>query len=147
MRRINALFKRSPKENSELTALLEQAENLSATQKDWNAVIPAALKPYTRAGTLNHKRLTVFVESGAVAAKIKLLLPGLLIKLQKQGWEITTIRVQMQIKSSPRKAVKTQRYISPAAAETLGELAGKLSGTALGEALDKLSRHTATNHS
>lgn len=142
MRRINALFKRSSKENNELTSLLDQLESLSSTQKDWSAVIPAALKPYTRAGTLNHKRLTVFVESGAVAAKIKLLLPGLLIKLQKQGLEITSIRVQMQIKSSPRQPVKTQRHISQTAAATLGELADKLSGTALGDALSKLSRHT-----
>lgn len=142
MRRINALFKSGSQDKNALTLLLDQAQNLSAIQKDWNLVIPAALKPYTRAGTLSHKRLTVFVDNGAVAAKIKLLLPKLLLKLQKQGLEITSIRIQMQINSSPRKIMKAPRQMSPAAAETLGELAHKLSGTALGDALDKLSRHT-----
>jgi hypothetical protein len=142
MRRINVLFKRGIKENVELASLLNQADSLSATQKIWNTVIPEALIPYTRAGTVNHKRLTVYIDSGAVAAKIKLLLPSLLVKLQKQGLEITSIRVQMQVKSSPRKTVKPTRHISQAASATLGELADKLSGSALGDALDKLSRHT-----
>lgn len=136
MRRFNVLFK----ENTELAALLGQADSLTASQKIWNTILPDALKPFTQAGSVKHKRLTVYADNGAVAAKIKLLLPSLLTKLQKQGLEVTSIRVEMQVKSSPRKSVKPVRSISPEAASSLRKLADELSGSALGEALAKLSR-------
>ena len=136
MRRFNALFK----ENPELVALVGQADSLTASQKIWNTILPDALKPFTQAGSVKHKRLTVYADNGAVAAKIKLLLPSLLTKLQKQGLEVTSIRVEMQVKSSPRKSVKPVRNISPKAACSLSKLADELSGSALGEALAKLSR-------
>jgi hypothetical protein len=136
MRRFNVLFK----ENTELAALLGQADSLTASQKIWNTILPDALKPFTQAGSVKHKRLTVYADNGAVAAKIKLLLPSLLTKLQKQGLEVTSIRVEMQVKSSPRKSVKPMRSISPEAASSLRKLADELSGSALGEALAKLSR-------
>jgi len=78
MRRFNALFK----ENAELVALLGQADSLTASQKIWNTMLPNELKPFTQAGSVKHKRLTVYADNGAVAAKIKLLLPSLLTKLQ-----------------------------------------------------------------
>ncbi len=136
MRRFSTLFK----ENTELVALLGQADSLTASQKIWNAILPDALRPFTQAGGVKHKRLTVYADNGAVAAKIKLLLPSLLTKLQKQGLEVTSIRVEMQVKSSPRKPVKPVRSISPEAASSLRKLADELSGSALGEALAKLSR-------
>jgi len=136
MHRFNALFK----ENPELAALLGQADSLTASQKIWNTILPDALKPFTQAGSVKHKRLTVYADNGAVAAKIKLLLPSLLTKLQKQGLEVTSIRVEMQVKSSPRRSVKPMRSISPEAASSLRKLADELGGSALGEALAKLSR-------
>lgn len=140
MQRIHQLFRHGQEKNSELASLLDTADHLSATQKVWNEVIPQAFKPYTRAGSVEHKRLTVFVEGGAVAAKIKLMLPTLLVKLQKKGLDISTIRVRVSVNPGARKPQKTERHISPQAAESLGELADKLSGTALGEVLNKLAR-------
>ena len=138
MRRFNALFKETP----ELAALLGQADSVAASQTIWNTVLPDTLKPFTRAGSVKQGRLTVYADNGAVAAKIKLLSPGLLTKLQNQGLEVTAILVEMQVKSSPRKPTKPVRNISPQAASRLGKLANELSGSALGEALSKLSRRS-----
>ena len=138
MRRLNALFK----ENAELVALSGLADSLAVTQKNWNAVVPATLLPYCLAGGIKHRRLTVYADNGAVAAKIKLLLPSLLTKLQNQGVEVTSIRVEVQVKSIPRAISKQPRRISRQAASRLAELADKLSGSALGEALTRLSRRT-----
>jgi hypothetical protein len=135
MRRLNALFK----DNAELVALSAQAGNLTASQKTWEAVAPDSLKQFTQAGSVKHKRLTVYADNGAVAAKIKLLLPSLLTKLQKQGVEVTSIRVEVQVKSSPKKPEKSQRNISAQAASSLEKLAAELDGSALGEALSRLS--------
>ena len=137
MRRFSALFK----DNTELVALSGHADSLTVSQKIWDATVPEPLRQSTQAGTLKHKRLTVYASNGAVAAKIKLLLPSLLNKLQKQGLEVTSIRVEVQVKSQPPKPARIIRKISPQAASSLERLADDLSGTALGEALARLSKH------
>lgn len=136
MRRINALFK----DNAELAALSGQADSLAVSQKIWQTVVPDPLNNFTQAGGIKHKRLTVYADNGAIAAKIKLLLPSLLKKLQKQGLEVTSIRVEVQVKSSSRKHEKTPRSISPLASSSLEKMAEQLHGSALGEALARLAR-------
>ena len=138
MRRINALFRN----NAELAALSGRVDSLAVSQKIWQTVVPDPLKQFTQAGGIKHKRLTVYADNGAIAAKVKLLLPSLLIKLQKQGLEITSIRVEVQVKSSPRKIAKTPRRISPGASSRLRELADELDGSALGEVLARLSNRS-----
>lgn len=138
MRRLSALFK----ENAELVALSGLADSLAIAQKNWNSVVPVELQRYCLAGALKHQRLTVYAANGAVAAKIKVLLPSLLTKLQKQGLEVTSIRIEVQVKSAPRAAPKVPRRVSAKAASQLADLADELSGTALGEALARLSRRT-----
>ena len=136
MRRINALFK----DNAELAALSGRADSLSVSQKIWQSVVPDPLNHFTQAGSIKHKRLTVYADNGAVAAKVKLLLPSLLKKLQNQGLELTSIRVEVQVKSASRKPERTPRVISPLASSRLSDLAEQLHGSALGEALARLSR-------
>ena len=137
MQRFNALFK----ENAELATLSDRANNLTASQKIWNSAVPDAMRPFTRAGAVKHKRLTVYADNGAVAAKIKFLLPSLLIKLQKQGLEVTAIRIEVQVKSAPRKAGQKARIVPAQAAAGLQALATKLGDSELGAALSRLARH------
>ena len=137
MRRFSALFR----ENAELVALSGRAGSLTASQKIWNATVPDVLRQFTQAGTVKHKRLTVYADNGAVAAKTKLLLPSLLKQLQKLGLEVTSIRVEVQVKSASRKPAKAARSLSLKAAAGLNAMAEELDGSALGEALKRLSRH------
>ncbi|HYG32228.1 MAG TPA: DciA family protein [Methylophilaceae bacterium] len=138
MRRINSLFN----DNAELAALAGRADSLAVSQKFWRAVVPDPLKLFTQAGGIQHKRLTVYADNGAIAAKVKLSLPSLLIKLQKQGLEVTSIRVEVQVKSSPRKLAKQPRSISAQTSSRLRALAQELDGSALGEALARLARRS-----
>lgn len=135
MRRLNALFN----DNADLAALSSQAGSLTATQKTWGAIAPDSLKQFTQAGSVKHKRLIVYADNGAVAAKIKMLLPSLLTKLQNQGLEVTSIRVVVQVKSGPEKPAKSVRNLSPQAASSLTNLAVELKGSALGDALSRLA--------
>ncbi|GAB7564637.1 hypothetical protein LG202_26770 [Methylobacillus methanolivorans] len=135
MLRVSALFT----ESAELAALSQQAEQLTLSQQKWNAVVPAALKPYTQAGSLSHKRLTVYAANGAIAAKIKLMLPSLMLGLKKQGLEVTSIRVEVQVQSVAGKPAKQVRTLSPAAAASLEKLAKELQGSPLGDAIARLS--------
>lgn len=136
MLRINAFLNN----NAELANISKKTQSLSAYQKIWATVAPETLSPYTQAGEMNHKRLTVYASNGAVAAKVKLLLPSLLTKLQKHGLEVTSIRVQVQVQSSPRKPQKPARKLSHAAASELKKLAEKLdSDSSLANTLKKLA--------
>ena len=122
--------------------MAEKANELTTIQKIWNEVVPAQLKPFTQAGNIQHKRLTVQVENGAIAAKIKLLLPSLISKLQKQGVEVTSIRVEVDVQSKQDKVAKPTRHLSENASSTLQSLAKQLEGSELGEVLTRLSKRT-----
>lgn len=136
MQRLNAFLNN----NADLANISRKTQNLTACQKIWDAVAPETLSPYTQAGEVNHKRLTVYANNGAVAAKVKLLLPSLLTKLQKHGLEVTSIRVQVQVQSSPRKPQKPARKLSHAAANELKKLADKLDNdSSLSNTLKKLA--------
>ncbi len=137
MQLINAILK-----NSALSKLAAKVKELTSVQKTWNEIVPPQLKEFTQAGNIEHKRLTVHVENGAIAAKIKLLLPSLLNKLQKKGVEITSIRVQVQVHSEMEKVAKPSRHLSENASKSLESLAKQLEGSELGDALNRLSKRT-----
>lgn len=124
-----------------ISSLAHQASALTALQKIWHAIIPENLLPYTQAGNIQHKRLTVYADNGAVAAKIKLLLPTLLSKLQKQGVEVTSIRVQVQVQSIASKPIRSPRVVSQNGADNLQALSNQLTGTKLGEILARIASH------
>lgn len=139
MQRIKAYLK----QNAELDTISKKAQNLTAYQKIWDAVAPETLSLYTRAGDLSHKRLTVYASNGAVAAKVKILSPSLLTNLQKHGLEVTSIRVQVQVQSSPRKPQKPARKLSNIAAQELENLAKQLDpSSSLATTLKKLASRT-----
>lgn len=137
MQRLNTLLKQP-----ELNALNARSKQTLAAQKIWEAIAPENLAKFSHAGDIQNQQLTVYADNSAVAAKIKLLSPSLLIQLQKQVCEVTAIRVKVQVKSSPQTKPKALRKLSPAAASSLKKLSSKLAGTMLGEALDKLSKNT-----
>lgn len=138
MRRLNALFK----DNAQLTALADAASKFTGLQKIWEGIIPENLRPFTRAGGIKHRRLTVFADNGAVAAKLKLLSPNLLKNLQNKGLEVTSIRVEVQVQSKRRARPEEARTLSGKAAGTLSQLAEKLPDSPLKEALRRLAgRH------
>lgn len=133
MQRFNTLLKQP-----ELSALNARNLQTQAAQKIWEAIAPDNLAQFSHASSIKNQQFTVFADNSVVAAKIKLLLPSLLIKLQKQVCEVTAIHVKVQVKSTPRPKLVKPRKLSPIAVSQLKQLGKKLSGTALGDALDKL---------
>jgi len=136
MQRFNVLLNQP-----ELTALNARNQQNQAAQKIWEAIAPDNLAQFSHATGIKNQQFTLYANNNAVAAKIKLLIPSLLIKLEKQECEVTAIRVKVQVKSTPQPKVKTPKTLSPFAANQLKELGEKLSGTALGDALSKLAKN------
>ena len=135
MQRFNALLNLP-----ELTALNARNQQTQAAQKVWAAIAPDNLAQFSHATGIKNQQFTVIASSNAVAAKIKLLIPSLLIKLEKLGCEVTLIRVKVQVKSTPQAKSKPIKKLSLKASAELNQLAKKLSGTALGDALTKLAK-------
>lgn len=136
MQRFNTILKQP-----ELNALNARNQQTQAAQKIWEAIAPDNLAQFSHASSIKNQQFTVFADNNVVAAKIKLLLPSLLIKLQKQVCEVTAIRVKVQVKSTPQPKLKPRKKLSPMAVSQLKQLGKKLSGTALGDALDKLIKN------
>ena len=134
MRQFNTLLKQP-----ELLALNAHNKELEAAQIIWMAIAPDNLAQFSQATSIKNQQFTIFANSNAVAAKIKLFIPSLLIKLEKQECEVTSIRVKVQVKSTPQVKPKPIKKLSTQAASDLNKLAEKLSGTALGDALARLA--------
>ncbi len=135
MQRFNALLNQP-----ELTALNARNLQNQAAQKIWEAIAPDNLAQYSHATSIKNQQFTLYANNNAVAAKIKLLIPSLLIKLEKQECEVTAIRVKVQVKSTPETPTKPVKKLSHHAATELTALAEKLAGSALGDALAKLAK-------
>lgn len=135
MQRFNTLLNQP-----ELTALNARNKENDAAQKIWEAIAPDNLAQLSHAIGIKSKQFTVYAANNTVAAKIKLFIPSLLIKLEKQDCEVTAIRVKVQVKSTPLAKPKAIRKLSNNAANSLNELAEKISGTPLADALARLAK-------
>lgn len=135
MQRFNALLNQP-----ELTMLKARTQETQTAQKIWEAIAPDNLAQFSHASSIKNQQFTVIANNNAVAAKIKLFIPSLLIKLEKQGCEVTAIRVKVQVKSTPPTKTKTIKKLSTHAASNLNQLAEKISGTTLGDALARLAK-------
>lgn len=134
MRQFNSLLKQP-----EFIALNAHSKETQAAQNIWEAIAPDNLAKFSHASSIKNKQFTIFADNNTVAAKIKLFIPSLLIKLEKQGCEVTAIRVKVQVKSTSQTKPKAIKKLSAQAATDLHLLAEKLSGTPLGEALARLA--------
>lgn len=122
------------------TLLLEKSEVLQKINQLWLQNLPENLQAYSMVGDFNKDVLTVFATQNAIAAKIKLMAPSLLIQLKNQGLEVTAIQVKVQVISpaKPQK-IKPNRQLSKQTATQLRRLAQTMQGSDLAESLQRLA--------
>lgn len=123
-----------------LQGLLQQAQKLLALQKAWNEVAPKALAAASRIGAMRQQTLIVYANNGAVAGKLRQLLPSLLEKIQKRGFEVTAIRVDVQVEALPPGKKPKDLTVSPNALSSLEKLEESLDDSPLKNALHSLIR-------
>jgi hypothetical protein len=126
-----------------LQALLQQAQKLLALQKAWNEIAPKPLAAASRVGAVRQQTLIVYANNGAVAGKLRQLVPSLLEKIQKQGVEVTAIRVDVQVDALPPEKKPKDLTVSHNALSSLGKLEQGLADSPLKNALHALiQRHS-----
>jgi len=109
--------------------LFSVANTLHKKQLIFTKLVPEKLSPYCYLSKIHDSELTIIVENGAVAAKLKQLSPSLLCKLQKIGWKITSIQVLVQgnffrenVHSYEKQAPTKKQILNQAARDSFHEL-------------------------
>jgi len=134
----------------ELSALQKKTQKLLALQKffiseaqaEWTKLTQSSRIGYIEAGTLH-----ILADNGSVALKLKQLLPRLLTLFQKQDFEITGIRVEVQPKIAIRKSTEAHQKINLPIdyKEEFNKITGAISDPKLKLALTNMMRNRSHN--
>ena len=84
-------------ESPTLARLTELTGDSRDRLKALDSLIPPALRSALQAGPIDGTSWCLLVEGNAAAAKIRQLLPALLAHLRSRGWDVTAIRLKVQV--------------------------------------------------
>ncbi len=97
-------------DNAGLTALTRATQCIAALQRLYAVCAPPDMAGASRVVNNRDGMLVIAADNGAVAAKLRQQAPRLLKNLQKQGAEVTGIRVQVQVERiGPTPRVQAQK--------------------------------------
>lgn len=122
-----------------IAALLPQAERLIELRRIYSELVPQPLLQCSSIVNYKQENVVIFAENNAIAAKLKLLSPRLVNDFSKRGLQVTGIRLQVQPRQEPRKALTPkQAKLSAAGAESLEALAKRLPDSRLKQAVTEM---------
>lgn len=145
MFKINQVFKH----HHDLQPLLQEADERQHLQQCWSAVAPEFSR-LSHVLALHDGALTIAVQSGAVASRIRLMEAKLLGKMRDfcqisqkiKGLNLNAIKIKVQVKSRPQSKHKRIQAPSSRALNTLENYANEANNPALEAAL----RHFINHH-
>jgi hypothetical protein len=122
--------------------LFSYMDKFTAMQQVFMKIAPPQLAQRSALGALVDGDLTIYARNGAIAAKLRQMLPSLLLKFRARGYEVTSIRIAVQADyrsiTEPDGSVKT-RQIGRTGVESLGNLVVALpASSSLRTAVEKL---------
>jgi hypothetical protein len=122
--------------------LFSYMDKFTAMQQVFMKIAPPQLAQRSTLGALVDGDLTIYARNGAIAAKLRQMLPSLLLKFRARGYEVTSIRIAVQADyrsiTEPDGSVKT-RQIGRTGVESLGNLVVALpTSSSLRTAVEKL---------
>ena len=125
--------------NSGIDPLMPQAKRLLELRKILHDALPENLSKASEIANYKHGKVVIFAKNSAVAAKLRLLAPGVKDRMARTGHEVTGIEVEVQLK--PRKALapEPERRVSAAAAKDLYALAAQVTDSKLKSAIESLA--------
>lgn len=129
--------------NDTLRGLARAARQLEKLQKILATHAPPELTQSLCVKQLREGVLLVSAANAAVATRIKQLSPRLLTAYRRQGTQVTSIRIEVQVDRPPlsRRNIFAKRQLSTESIEKISALADQLEASPLQEALRRLARH------
>lgn len=85
------------RESPTLARLSELAQDSGNRLKALEPLIPPMLRSALQAGPIDGASWCLLVEGNAAAAKVRQLLPAFLAHLRTKGWDVTAIRLKVQV--------------------------------------------------
>lgn len=124
--------------------LFEYLEKLAVMQQIFMKIAPPQLAQNCTLGGFFEGSLTIYARNSAIGAKLRQILPTLLLRFRTSGYEVTAIRVAVQADyltgknySSANLSAK-KRKIGQAGMESLTVLAAELPQSPLKTAVESL---------
>lgn len=101
---------------------------------------PSALAVASRVANMKAGTLLILADNAAIAAKLRQLAPRLVLHFKERGFEVTGIRVEVQVKPNKIKDEDevTKRSLPPDAIKEFSALSDVLPASPLKSALDRL---------
>ena len=123
-----------------------QTQALRDAQAVLVSVIPGALQSVCRVGSIAGSTLKLFADNGAVATKLRLVLPELQAAFHLRGWNFTAIRVSVQVRPAvEKKRPAPQKQIDSRGRAALESLAERLGDSPLAVTLKRLAALASKN--
>ena len=125
-----------------IAPLMPQARRLIELRDIFAAALPESLARCCSIANFKQGKVVIFAANGAIAAKLKLMLPTLLEELSKRAMEVTGLEVCVQPLASDPQAVEKSAKMSVKAAAGLSQLCEQLPDSELKITLVKIAaRH------
>jgi hypothetical protein len=90
-------LQQAAEESPTLAKLAQLARESGERLKAVETLIPGPLRSAVRAGPIEGTAWCLLVDSNAAAAKLRQVVPALVAHLCGRGWEVTSIRLKVQI--------------------------------------------------
>lgn len=129
--------------SNHLRHLADEARRIAELQQVFLKVAPQSLTQACRVKQLRAGTLCLLAEKAAIAAKVKQLFPRFLTSYQKLGWQITSIRVEVQVRETAPQPIarRARTLLSIETIDNLERLAAGIQDLALKQALTNMVAH------
>jgi hypothetical protein len=124
----------------ELQALNQELRQLAALQSALAEVLPGNLAANSSVALVKAGEVILSANNGAVAAKLRQMAPRILVFLRQRGFQITGIRLQVQVRVRDNPLPQKQISLSPDARDAIDLLSDRLDASPLKTALKRLGR-------
>lgn len=134
--RLNSYLSTAP----ELRQLSHKVGLFLALQRYYVQHAPATLAKASHVQQLEQHILTLAADNGAVAAKLRQIEPDLTLLFQRGGYEVTGIRIRVQVAVAATRRRAENTVISAEGRKKLLESSDNLLDSPLKKALQRLAR-------
>lgn len=102
--------------------LAAQAELLLRLRESAPLILPEQILQSTSIASYRHRKVVIFAENNAIAAKLRLYERQLLNLWARQGWEVSAIKVEVQPRSPRSLSAPKHSVLTPRAKRALTNL-------------------------
>ena len=109
-----------------INSLMPQAKRLLELRQVLLETLPAQLAEFANVANFRQGKVIIFAANSAIAAKLKMLGPGLKDRLVDRGLQVTALEIEVQPRQDTVSAPQKTAVLSDAARQALARLESQL---------------------